>query len=366
MSTLDKKTLLESESVEIPVETTFPTATKEMNIGESTEGNEHKESDMEKEDKAFIRQNLYINWKSAEELEATITPAGDLYTVEFKYKSDENKYEDISIDLIMERDSSKRSMIYHHYKYNGITNTWHSNTIEFDETTHKQYDIIVKSNWNRINFNIEYNDIKTKMYIENLIKSKGIKAEPQFKEEEDFENTQLCWLSRPKMTIKDKKWDFLEKIILLWKANVLTNPKLWEKDVKVGSWHYKTLYYSINWEDIDIAKVYYKQNWDFDAETTQKNYSADKIKKRLEDVKKDLEKLKAEKPEIKDEIKKVEERQIELALWWRIEWLNNPKLWEEVEKDETWYYRTLYFCTDSKKYDITKVYFTKNWDSFNV
>lgn len=42
---------------------------------------------------------------------------------------------------------------------------------------------------------------------------------------------------------------------------------------------------------------------------------------------------------------------------------NNPILWKEVyEEGDDWYYRTLFYKTGTKKKDVTKVYFTKNWE----
>ncbi len=252
---------------EIPFGTTFD-ITRPMVFDEDNDKKEISSDDAEKKSKEFIGKNLYINWKSANELKAKIKHGTwDIYSVEFEHEFKEWKRK-ITMSFAVKLDGNRTSMEYQNYQYAkdvfGDINT----AIEIDETTHNQYDVVMDWNWNRINFNIVYNEYKTKEFIKNIIKKKEFKTTPQFEKKDEFENTQLGWIANPQMEIKNWK-----TINLWWRIEWLNNPKLWKEVVDDDNGYYRTLYYSTNWKKYDITKVYFKTNWDFDAEKTAQNKS---------------------------------------------------------------------------------------------
>jgi len=189
----------------------------------------------------YIGRNLYLNWKSAKEIKAKIKhSAWNIYSVEFEHEFKEWKKK-IKMNFATKYENNSISMEYQNYQYGnkfGDINT----TIEIDDTTHNQYDVVMDWNWNRINFGIVYNEYKTKEVIKNIIETKTLKTTPQFQNIEDLENTQLTWLNHP----------------YLWK-------EVFKDD---ENWYYRTLFYSTHWKKRDVTKVYFKPNWDFDAEKT--------------------------------------------------------------------------------------------------
>jgi hypothetical protein len=48
-----------------------------------------------------------------------------------------------------------------------------------------------------MNFNIIYNEYRTKEKIKNIIRKQEFKQTKNFEEIEEFENTQLTWLNKP-------------------------------------------------------------------------------------------------------------------------------------------------------------------------
>ena len=125
----------------------------------------------------FIKNNVYINWKSINDIDgAKVTKKNDkLYSVEFEYNFSElewskkiklefnTKYENNSISFNFDNSqifiNNKRVLLK--------TNT----SVEINDITHNNYDIRTIWNWKRENFNIVYNDIKTKKAIEENIKN---------------------------------------------------------------------------------------------------------------------------------------------------------------------------------------------------
>lgn len=195
----------------------------------------------------FIKNNVYINWKSINDIDgAKVTKKNDkLYSVEFEYNFSElewskkiklefnTKYENNSISFNFDNSqifiNNKRVLLK--------TNT----SVEINDITHNNYDIRTIWNWKRENFNIVYNDIKTKETIENIVKDKSITAKTKFEKIDEFENTQLTWLN---------------------------TPFLWKEVFRDDDWYYRTLFYSTNGKKYDITNVYFKPNWEFNSEKT--------------------------------------------------------------------------------------------------
>lgn len=250
------------------------------------------EESIDKKSKRYIKQHLYINWKSASELK--VEPkhgSGDLYSITFENDFNEWK-KPITIDLKVIRANNRTSMKFISYSYDapdkpgklGNLNT----LIEVDSNTHNLYEVVMDENWNRMNFSIVYNEYETKKYIEKLIKNKKLKNIPQFENRDEFENTQLGWSQQPKIKVKDENWNYLVKVKdkewklmdevdLWWRIEWLNNPELWKEVAEDDNGYYRTLYYSANWKKFDVTKVYFTPNWEFDVKTTAEKKSEFKI-----------------------------------------------------------------------------------------
>lgn len=201
----------------------------------------------------IIKNNLYINWKSVNNLENVIIKKENntLYSVEFDYEFLEwtkkiklffmTRYENNSIFFNFQNWEFPEWI----WKTTGKPVTLPTNkTIEIDPTTHNNYDVRTIWNWKRENFNIVYNDIKTKETIENIVKEKRFLAATRFEHIDELENTQL---------------EALEK------------PKLWKEVFKEGDFYYRTLFYSTNWKRFDVTNVYFNPNWELNLEKTLEN-----------------------------------------------------------------------------------------------
>lgn len=192
----------------------------------------------------YITKNLYINWKSANELDADIKKiAENLYSVEFDYEFLEWPKK---IKMVFETKYENNSISMNFQNYQIETNKWMRvfpiNTFyEIDKTTHNKYDVRTVWNWKRENFNIVYNDIKTKQAIENIVKEKTLTAKTKFEKIDEFENTQLTWLN---------------------------TPFLWKEVFRDDDWYYRTLFYSTNGKKYDITNIYFNPNWELNIEKT--------------------------------------------------------------------------------------------------
>lgn len=200
----------------------------------------------------IIKNNLYINGKSVNNLENVIIKKENntLYSVEFDHEFLEwtqkiklfftTRYENNSIFFNFQNWEFPEWI----WKTTGKPVTLPTNkTIEIDPTTHNNYDVRTIWNWKRENFNIVYNDIKTKETIENIVKEKSFLAATRFEHIDELENTQL---------------EALEK------------PKLW-KEVFKEDFYYRTLFYSTNWKKFDVTNIYFNPNWELNLEKTLEN-----------------------------------------------------------------------------------------------
>ena len=192
----------------------------------------------------YIGRNLYINWKSADELEADIQKISEnLYSIEFKHEFLEWPK---NIKMVFETKYENNSISMNFQNYQIDTEKWMrvfptNNFFEIDKTTHNKYDVRTVWNWKRENFNIVYNDYKTKQAIENIVKGKEISPKTKFEYINEFENTQLTWLN---------------------------NPYLWKEVFQDEDWYYRTLFYSTKGKKFDITNIYFNPNWEFNAEKT--------------------------------------------------------------------------------------------------
>ena len=192
----------------------------------------------------YISRNLYINWKSADELEADIQKISEnLYSIEFEHEFLEWPK---NIKMVFETKYENNSISMNFQNYQIDTEKWMrvfptNNFFEIDKTTHNKYDVRTVWNWKRENFNIVYNDYKTKQAIENIVKGKEIAPKTKFEYIDEFENTQLTWLN---------------------------NPFLWKEVFQDEDWYYRTLFYSTNGKKFDITDIYFNPNWEFNAEKT--------------------------------------------------------------------------------------------------
>lgn len=198
----------------------------------------------------FIKNNVYINWKSINDIDgAIVTKKNDkLYSVEFEYNFSEiewskkiklefnTNYENNSISF----DFDNSQIFINNRRVLLKTNA----SVEINDITHNVYDIRTVWNWKRENFSIVYNEYSTRETIEDLIKDQEIISKVNFERIEEFENTQLVWLNKA----------------FLWKE-VFQD---WDS-------YYKTLFYSTNWKKIDITNIYFTKDWKFDAKTTNEN-----------------------------------------------------------------------------------------------
>lgn len=197
----------------------------------------------------YISKNLYINWKSVDDLNAEIKKTdANLYTIEFEYEFNEGPRK---IKMICETKYENNNILLYLKNYqlenkNGKMKSWPINTtLELDEETPNNYDIRTLWNWKRENFNLVYNDYKTKETINKILQEKDITPVTKFEHINEFENTQLTWLNAPflwKEVFRDEDWDY-----------------------------YRTLFYSTNWKKYDITNVYFKWNWDLNTEKTNEN-----------------------------------------------------------------------------------------------
>ena len=195
----------------------------------------------------FIKNNVYINWKSINDIDgAIVTKKNDkLYSVEFEYNFSEiewskkiklefnTNYENNSISF----DFDNSQIFINNRRVLLKTNA----SVEINDITHNNYDIRTIWNWKRENFNIVYNDIKTKETIENIVKEKTLTSKIKFEKIDEFENTQLTRLN---------------------------TPYLWKEVFRDDDWYYRTLFYSTNGKKYDITNVYFKPNWEFNSEKT--------------------------------------------------------------------------------------------------
>ena len=197
----------------------------------------------------YINNNVYVNWKAANWLKnSTIKNIwANLYSLTFEYEDFKEWPRDIEIEFKTNYENNSVSIEFQHYKIS--SSKWMrvcppNTTLEIDKTTHNKYDIRNVWNWKRENFNIVYNDQKTKEAIEKIVKEKKFSATTRFEHIDELENTQL---------------------------NALETPKLWKEVFKDGDWYYRTLFYSTNGKRFDVTDVYFNPNWELNLEKTLEN-----------------------------------------------------------------------------------------------
>ena len=192
----------------------------------------------------YINRNLYINWKSVQDLNATVKKISEnLYSVEFEHEFLEWPK---TINMVFETKYENNWIFMNFQGYKISTEKWMrdfptNNFFEIDKTTHNKYDVRTVWNWKRENFNIVYNDYKTKEAIKNIVKSQKIITKKEFNYIPEFENTQLTKLN---------------------------NPVLWKEVYSDEDGYYRTLFYSTGNKKVDITNIYFKPNWEFNVEKT--------------------------------------------------------------------------------------------------
>lgn len=217
------------------------------NLATPTDNDPEEIRSKEEMTKDYIGNNFYVNGTQSNNLKnVNIEKAWyNIYSVEFEHEFKEWPKK-VVIKFLVE------------YKNNGIYFTYQNwnmpetitedgepkdlpinKFLEVDKKTHNLYDIRTQWNWKRIDFNIIYNEYRTKEKIKNIVRDQQFTPVKNFDNIDEFENTQLTQLNSPvlgKEVFED--WD----------------------------WYYRMLFF----HSINGQKIYFTPNWEFDTEKTGK------------------------------------------------------------------------------------------------
>jgi len=259
-----KKSFLKELSLAIPILLTLAGSPKEMkwnnridtewhrielaeNLATPTDNDPDKIRTKEEMTIDYISNNFYVNGTPANNLKDVNIQNiwHNIYAVEFQH---EFKEWPKKVVINVESEYKNNGIYFTYQNWNIPEKIWTdgkpidfsiNSYTEVDYTTHNQYDIRTVRNWKRMNFNIIYNEYRTKEKIKNIIRKQEFKQTKNFEEIEEFENTQLTWLNKP---------------------------VLWQEVFEDWNWYYRMLFFN----SINGQKIYFKPNWEFDTEKTGK------------------------------------------------------------------------------------------------